>query len=217
VAQLRPGCAAQGKGCCCAGRQCARRPACRVPYLAMPDVSYAVRPKNGTGLLLWLHCREAPGTADTLIRHAVSALARPVHAFHFARLCPRGWKPCRTVTFSPPQGRWSAQDSRESGCRGMCGPICPHTACPSATSRPRWSSSSAARRRLRLRMGRRRRPVLLWEGPEICSAGLSTGGRLVGARRRPRAFTSSARRRASVGFLEGGSRGAGASAAARGW
>jgi hypothetical protein len=49
----------------------------------MPDVLYAVRPKDGTGLPLWLHCREAPGTADTLIRHAVSALARPVHAFRF--------------------------------------------------------------------------------------------------------------------------------------
>lgn len=48
-------------------------------------VSYAVRPKEGTGLLLWLHCREDARTADRLIRHAVTALApRPVHAFHFA-------------------------------------------------------------------------------------------------------------------------------------
>lgn len=48
-------------------------------------VSYAVRPKDGTGQLLWLHCREDAPTAEALIGHAVAALAhRPVHAFHFA-------------------------------------------------------------------------------------------------------------------------------------
>jgi ribosomal protein S18 acetylase RimI-like enzyme len=48
-------------------------------------VSYALRPKDDTGLLLWLHCREDPRTADTLISHTVAALApRPVHAFHVA-------------------------------------------------------------------------------------------------------------------------------------
>ncbi|MET9432516.1 MULTISPECIES: GNAT family N-acetyltransferase [unclassified Streptomyces] len=48
-------------------------------------VSYARRPKDGTGQLLWLHCRERPDVADALIRHTVTALGpRPVHAFHFA-------------------------------------------------------------------------------------------------------------------------------------
>lgn len=48
-------------------------------------VSYAVRPKDGTGQLLWLHCREDARTAEALIGHAVAALApRHVHAFHFA-------------------------------------------------------------------------------------------------------------------------------------
>lgn len=48
-------------------------------------VSYAVRPKDGTGLLLWLHCREDARAAGTLIGHALVELApRPVHAFHFA-------------------------------------------------------------------------------------------------------------------------------------
>ena len=48
-------------------------------------VSYAVRPKDGTGLLLWLHCREDARTAEALIGHALSELGpREVHAFHFA-------------------------------------------------------------------------------------------------------------------------------------
>ncbi|MGP4001577.1 GNAT family N-acetyltransferase [Streptomyces sp. 8N706] len=48
-------------------------------------ISYAVRPKDDTGQLLWLHCREHPQTAEALIRHALGALApRPVHAFDFA-------------------------------------------------------------------------------------------------------------------------------------
>ena len=48
-------------------------------------VSYAVRPKDGTGLLLWLHCREDARTADTLISHVLAELGpREVHAFHFA-------------------------------------------------------------------------------------------------------------------------------------
>ncbi|MER7112306.1 GNAT family N-acetyltransferase [Streptomyces sp. NPDC000229] len=48
-------------------------------------VSYAARPKDGMGQLLWLHCQERPDVADALIHHTVTALApRPVHAFHFA-------------------------------------------------------------------------------------------------------------------------------------
>ncbi|MGX1887383.1 GNAT family N-acetyltransferase [Streptomyces sp. NPDC055287] len=48
-------------------------------------VSCAVRAKDDTGQLLWLHCREDEATADELIRHAVTALAgRRVEAFQFA-------------------------------------------------------------------------------------------------------------------------------------
>ncbi|MBT2439926.1 GNAT family N-acetyltransferase [Streptomyces sp. ISL-36] len=48
-------------------------------------VSYALRPKDRTGQLLWLHCRERQDVADALIRHTVAAFeACPVHAFHFA-------------------------------------------------------------------------------------------------------------------------------------
>ncbi|MCZ4098551.1 GNAT family N-acetyltransferase [Streptomyces sp. So13.3] len=48
-------------------------------------VSYAVRPKDDTGVILWLHCGEAARTADLLIRRAVAALApRPVQAFQIA-------------------------------------------------------------------------------------------------------------------------------------
>lgn len=48
-------------------------------------VSYAARPKDGTGQLLWLHCGEDTARAEALIGHTVAALPpRPVHAFHFA-------------------------------------------------------------------------------------------------------------------------------------
>lgn len=54
-------------------------------------VSYAVRPKDATGVLLWLHCREDAPTAEALISHAVTAFApRPVHAFHFASALTMG-------------------------------------------------------------------------------------------------------------------------------
>lgn len=66
-----------------------KRPATQVAVDAAGTVvgvvSYAVRPKDDTGHLLWLHCREDEPTADTLIRHAVAALApRRVEAFQFA-------------------------------------------------------------------------------------------------------------------------------------
>ncbi len=48
-------------------------------------VSYAIRPKDNTGQLLWLHCQEDTRTAKALISHTLAVLApRPVHAFHFA-------------------------------------------------------------------------------------------------------------------------------------
>ncbi|MFD3438956.1 GNAT family N-acetyltransferase [Streptomyces sp. NPDC058685] len=47
--------------------------------------SYALRLKDDTGQLLWLHCREDARTADALIRHALAAFgAREAHAFGFA-------------------------------------------------------------------------------------------------------------------------------------
>lgn len=47
-------------------------------------VSSAIRPKDDTGQLLWLHCREDARTAEALISHVAALGPRPVHAFHFA-------------------------------------------------------------------------------------------------------------------------------------
>jgi GNAT superfamily N-acetyltransferase len=48
-------------------------------------VSYARRPGDGAGLILWLHCREDPARAAALVGRAVDELgADTVHAFDFA-------------------------------------------------------------------------------------------------------------------------------------
>ncbi|MGQ0776206.1 MAG: GNAT family N-acetyltransferase [Pseudonocardiales bacterium] len=48
-------------------------------------ISYAARPSDGVGFILWLHGREEPAVLATLISHAVSVLGRrTVHAFEFA-------------------------------------------------------------------------------------------------------------------------------------
>lgn len=54
-------------------------------------VSYAVRPKDDAGVIVWLHCRENPAVADTLVRHAAAALGpRDLGAFEFATALTRG-------------------------------------------------------------------------------------------------------------------------------
>jgi hypothetical protein len=48
-------------------------------------VSYARRPGDGVGLILWLHCREDPVLAGALVGRAVDELgAGTLHAFDFA-------------------------------------------------------------------------------------------------------------------------------------
>ncbi|WP_343239594.1 GNAT family N-acetyltransferase [Streptomyces sp. SID9913] len=48
-------------------------------------VSYAVRPSDGAGLLLWLHCREEQQPAECLVAHVLDRFgARTVFAFEFA-------------------------------------------------------------------------------------------------------------------------------------
>ncbi|WP_260327841.1 N-acetyltransferase [Streptomyces sp. Ag109_O5-1] len=49
-------------------------------------ISYAVRPSDGAGLALWLHClEEEPALAQALIVRALDRLgSRPVYAFEFA-------------------------------------------------------------------------------------------------------------------------------------
>ncbi|GGO98177.1 GNAT family N-acetyltransferase [Wenjunlia tyrosinilytica] len=49
-------------------------------------VSYAVRPVDGTGVILWLHCRERSAVAGALVAHAVAALGGcgRLEAFQFA-------------------------------------------------------------------------------------------------------------------------------------
>ncbi|GHE13831.1 GNAT family N-acetyltransferase [Streptomyces alanosinicus] len=54
-------------------------------------VSYATRPGDGAGFLLWLHCREDAAVADALIAHALDRLGpRTVHAFEFASALTHG-------------------------------------------------------------------------------------------------------------------------------
>jgi ribosomal protein S18 acetylase RimI-like enzyme len=48
-------------------------------------VSYASRPTDRVGVILWLHCQEEPSTAPVLIQHALGQLGHhTVHAFDFA-------------------------------------------------------------------------------------------------------------------------------------
>ncbi|WP_049564953.1 GNAT family N-acetyltransferase [Streptomyces sp. SBT349] len=48
-------------------------------------MSHALRPKDGAGLVLWLHCAEDQAVADRLLRHALKCLGpREMHAFDFA-------------------------------------------------------------------------------------------------------------------------------------
>lgn len=54
-------------------------------------VSWALRPKDDTGLILWLHCREDPRVADALLGAALTALGpRPAQAFQLATALTRG-------------------------------------------------------------------------------------------------------------------------------
>ncbi|MBT2418004.1 GNAT family N-acetyltransferase [Streptomyces sp. ISL-22] len=54
-------------------------------------VSYALEPGDGTGYILWLHCREDRAVADALVAHAVGDLsARSWQAFQFASALTRG-------------------------------------------------------------------------------------------------------------------------------
>ncbi|MDK9500503.1 GNAT family N-acetyltransferase [Streptomyces katrae] len=54
-------------------------------------VSWTLRPKDGRGLILWLHCRENPRAADALLLRALTALGpRPVEAFQLATALTRG-------------------------------------------------------------------------------------------------------------------------------
>ncbi|MEW1640409.1 GNAT family N-acetyltransferase [Streptomyces sp. NPDC093801] len=55
------------------------------PSRVVGVVSYAWRPKDRTGLLLWLHSGEEEAVTETLIDHVVTTFApNPVEAFQFA-------------------------------------------------------------------------------------------------------------------------------------
>ncbi|WP_405889728.1 GNAT family N-acetyltransferase [Streptomyces sp. NBC_00133] len=49
-------------------------------------VSYSTRREDGTGLILWMHCREDETVAEALVEHALASLGSPrtVYAFEFA-------------------------------------------------------------------------------------------------------------------------------------
>ncbi|MFJ3826017.1 GNAT family N-acetyltransferase [Streptomyces nodosus] len=54
-------------------------------------ISYALRPHDQTGQILWLHCREDRAVADALIAHTGGELkARSLHAFQFSSALTRG-------------------------------------------------------------------------------------------------------------------------------
>ncbi|MFF4645884.1 GNAT family N-acetyltransferase [Streptomyces sp. NPDC001389] len=54
-------------------------------------ISWALRPKDGVGMILWLHCQEDPRIADVLIGHALGTFGPiPVQAFQFATALTRG-------------------------------------------------------------------------------------------------------------------------------
>ncbi|MGW6569817.1 hypothetical protein [Streptomyces sp. NPDC054975] len=86
-------------------------------------VSYALRPKDDTGQLLWLHCQEYDATADALIGPVVAVFVpRRVRRSSSPPLSRSGWTLCRLVTARRPTGRWTALGSPVSGCGGTCGP-----------------------------------------------------------------------------------------------
>ncbi|MFE3496204.1 GNAT family N-acetyltransferase [Streptomyces sp. NPDC059175] len=48
-------------------------------------ISYALRPADGTGVILWLHCHEDTNMAERLVRHACAYFGhRPIEAFSLA-------------------------------------------------------------------------------------------------------------------------------------
>ncbi|MFJ8018577.1 GNAT family N-acetyltransferase [Streptomyces sp. NPDC096339] len=54
-------------------------------------ISWALRPHDDTGVILWLHCQENVETADALIGQAVLRFGRrPIQAFQFATALTRG-------------------------------------------------------------------------------------------------------------------------------
>jgi len=56
-------------------------------------VSCTIRPADGAGLVLWLHCREDATAAETLIAHVLTVLgSRPLSAFGFASTLGLGLK-----------------------------------------------------------------------------------------------------------------------------
>ncbi|MFF3014796.1 GNAT family N-acetyltransferase [Streptomyces sp. NPDC057939] len=61
-------------------------------------VSYALRPEDDTGQLLWLHCREDGPLAERLVRHVLRVFgARRVEAFQFASALSHGLEALPTV------------------------------------------------------------------------------------------------------------------------
>ncbi|MEO3765717.1 GNAT family N-acetyltransferase [Streptomyces sp. B5E4] len=64
-------------------------------------VSYALRPEDDTGLILWAHCGEQPSVARALIGQAVAAFAhRAVDAFHITSALTLGLE-CLPVRHRP--------------------------------------------------------------------------------------------------------------------
>ncbi|MGA5703911.1 GNAT family N-acetyltransferase [Peterkaempfera bronchialis] len=69
-------------------------------------VCWSVRPRDGAGIVLWLHGREHPGTVRHLVDHALASLGehRPAHAFASASPLTLGL-PALPVTHRPATDR----------------------------------------------------------------------------------------------------------------
>lgn len=58
-------------------------------------MSYATRPRDGVGIILWLHGGEDRRVIDALLDHALSRLAgRPIEAYPFATALGLGMIGC---------------------------------------------------------------------------------------------------------------------------
>ncbi|WP_410540564.1 GNAT family N-acetyltransferase [Streptomyces sp. KL2] len=115
-------------------------------------VSYATRPGDGAGFVLWLHCREDQAVAQILVARALERLGpRTVHAFEFASALTLGLEglPAR----HRPVTRRALEAADFAGrdlWRYMCAPL-PLSGLPSAAHTTVTDSEDPPGRRLEVR------------------------------------------------------------------
>jgi ribosomal protein S18 acetylase RimI-like enzyme len=157
-------------------------------------VSYARRPHDKAGLILWLHCREDPARAQSLVDHVVNALGTStVHAFDFASALSLGLE--ALPVGHRPATRAALEAAGFTGRRlwRYMRAALPLTALPRAGQVTVGESDDPQGRRLEVRDGRRvvaeatvGRPVegigvLWWIGVEPGARGQGLGTALLGS------------------------------------